>query len=263
MKEIKILLLIAVIGGGLFLFTACNTDSSSDSTATSTQPEVITTTPTNPATTETPTTPAPTEPPTTALDYPIAPLADEDKELAPMAMIKSVLNGNHTLFDADNDKQTDIYEYIARNSKYLTEELKIKFAVVDFDHDGIAEIVLDTNMHYTGERVVCHYEDNNVYLSLLAFRPSAYIYNNGITTGSGSAFTFYHYSISFDRGRVECNIETTWDDSHDSEIPDLYVGDKKVTEEEYNSFIDTLMTNSTEVEWYDYTDENINKYIVD
>ena len=76
-----------------------------------------------------------------------------------------------------------------------------KIVCVDLDGtDGIKECVLrceDSERHYN---VIFHYWRGSVYASEMPFRAMKFIYENGITEGSGSASSTYYDRMTFENG---------------------------------------------------------------
>lgn len=125
----------------------------------------------------------------------------------------------------------------------------VEFAVVDMDGDGEIEVVL-TGAY--GDILVLHNEDGTVYGFSFIFRNMYYIKTDGTFSWNDMGLNGLVYGISKlgfvgpeYRWNELCHVE---DDGTDNFS--YFVGNKAVTESEYDAFISTV--SQEEIEWYPF-----------
>ena len=112
----------------------------------------------------------------------------------------SVLKSRET-FIAENNNETYLDEFVYGNDderKYYAQPQKYSF--VDFDNDGINELVVDitTNRTYF---MVFHIYEGNVYGFLFGCRSMQLVKKDGTFEQTGSADTNYYCKMQFAEGR--------------------------------------------------------------
>ena len=142
--------------------------------------------------------------------------------------------------------------------------LKImNFAVVDLDRDGSEEIVLKVNgvAGDMGGNVIFHEICGKVYAYRTNSRTLLSIKTDGTYTYSGWVLTNDGCAVitAFDeKGYIEDRFTY---ESGDYNGADTFVVDyKQSTEEGYNKAL-SLQENKPDVDWHEFNDENISKYI--
>ena len=134
-----------------------------------------------------------------------------------------------------------------------------RFAVVDMDGDGIPEVVLQF-ANLQGDLAVLHYEDGTVYGFNFGYRSGLYdVKEDGIHFGSSGAADNGYYRLAFNKDKYE-NIAlahtASGKDANGNYVVTCYIGEKEVTEEEYELFAEQLSKKKSAT-WYDFTGENI------
>lgn len=137
-----------------------------------------------------------------------------------------------------------------------------KFICVDMDQDGTKEVLLDGD----AIDVVLYYKDGEVYMAETAPRafPSI-VYENGIFLTSGGIYSVTHNRLYTAKGAVYREWVAFMDDNTELVIDtSVYkIMNKEVTKEEYEVYIEELVGGLTPLEWHDFTEENIDRYVVD
>ena len=173
-----------------------------------------------------------------------------------MEAYKAVLQNEVTFYSINNKKNYKLNELKDERN----EQLEVKsFAVVDMDSDGMPEVVLDLGGPYYGV-LVLHYEEGNVYGFNTSY--TYYLSNDGTYNGSLQAWYFTYCkvtSITKDTYKVETLARVEVEDIEAEGDPFFYIGESKVTKDEHDAFIQSLLESRQENEavWHDYTYENI------
>lgn len=137
------------------------------------------------------------------------------------------------------------------------------FVCVDLDRDGTKEVLAQGGPG----GVALHYAGGEVYITVINDRRFPYdVYENGVCTqGEGSAWSLGHDRYYPAKGAMYIENLTysevgRFEDGH----ADFYkINNKEVTKEEYDSYIEELIGGLAPLEWHEFTEENIDKYVVD
>lgn len=137
------------------------------------------------------------------------------------------------------------------------------FVCVDLDENGTKEVLVNGGPG----GVILHYAGGEVYMTVINVRSFPFdIYENGICAqGSGSAWSlghdrYYPAKGAMYRASLTYREEGRFEDGH----ADYYkINNKDVTRDEYYSYTDELIGGLTPLEWHEFTEENIDKYVVD
>ena len=169
---------------------------------------------------------------------------------------KAVLQNEVAFYNINDEKNNTLNELRDKNDEPLEAE---SFAVVDMDSDGTPEVVLDFGGPYN-DVVVLHYEGGKVYGFSIPYTYS--LTNDGIYNGSLQAWFFTYCkvkSIAKDSYRVDTLARVEADLLEEDKEPFYYIGEAKVTKDEYDNFVQSLLESRQENEavWHDFTAENI------
>lgn len=138
-----------------------------------------------------------------------------------------------------------------------------RFICVDLNQDGTKEVLLEGN----AINVFLHYKDGEVYLTEPIPRLFPYlVYENGICLdGAGGAFSTGYNRLYPAKGAMYIEQIAYMDerDDYHGDIPQYKIKDKGVTKDEYEDYIEQLIGGLTQLEWHEFTEENIDKYVVD
>lgn len=138
------------------------------------------------------------------------------------------------------------------------------FVCVDLDGDGEEEVLVrGANSDAT---VILHFAGDEVYMTSIysKFIPD-YIYENGIWQTSSGAFDRQFYKIYPRKGATyHEQLAYEWVAEGMDPASFIYeVKNKKVTKEEHDAYVKELVGGLAPLEWHEFTEENIDKYVVD
>lgn len=176
-----------------------------------------------------------------------------------MDAFKSVLKNNTEFYSTSANESLTLCQLnkaVSSDSNVSAEVTK--FAIVDLDNDGIAEVVLwllvNGNDYYGCE--VLRYQDGKVYGYTLWYRAFNTIKTDGTFSFSSSASSMGFGSVSFNNDSYAVKeIARRETDSVTGEL--IYAVDNKIaTEREFNFAMDTQNAKA-DITWYDFTDSNI------
>lgn len=137
------------------------------------------------------------------------------------------------------------------------------FVCVDLDGNGIKEVLVDS----MGIMAVLHYFGDEVYMTNIYTkdRPDI-VYENGVWETATGAFDRQFYRLYPAKGaiyRESLTYEYIVPDYGDPTFNQYKIMGKDVTEEELNAYLEELIGGLTPLEWHEFTEENIDKYVVD
>lgn len=137
-----------------------------------------------------------------------------------------------------------------------------RFVCVDLDGNGTKEVII-----YGGPYIVLHCVGTEVYMTSIYSRMAPYIiYENGVWEASSGAFDRQLYRLYPAKGaiyRENLTYEYIVPDYGDPSFNQYKIMGKDVTEEELNAYLEELIGGLTPLEWHEFTEENIDKYVVD
>lgn len=203
-------------------------------------------------------------------------------------LIRKVLLGEQVFYyygdiSGNNSGYMDMPKLLDTVFENRADTSKWKLVFVDLDgDDAIKECVLrceDSERHYN---IVFHYFAGVVYASELTYRDGTFIYASGIIEGSGSGFNAYWYRLGYNWGTEAthrqvagwnyCRSITTSLDLSDyvtvpmgSRTEAWITVDGVLTEVPGDVCNEWMRENNFPgelAEEYDFTEENINRYIV-
>ena len=201
-------------------------------------------------TTEEPTTEEPTteELPTEKPTYP-----DDGKEMSVEDMYKGVINGTRSFHYGEQNITYGLDEYL---EQFMDEWSIFDFMYFDYDGDSVKEVALVVGPGMCILYLTC--KDGEIYGADMGWRGACSVYSNCVTFGIDGAPIGYYGKLSFENGEVVYN-ELCYFDFWDEEYR---VEGKNVTKEEAEAYKKQLLSGAEEVEWIDFTPENVEKYIV-
>lgn len=218
-------------------------------------------------------------------------LEDDGKEMSAAESLRSAMNGKHSvleltyrerlfsLTDGDGWQQADEIKDMAdaglARINMLTYNRGVGLAImpiakagwkyfvcVDLDQNGTKEVLV----HGTSGGAVLHYSEGEVYMTVINERsfPND-IYENGIYRRDGGGVGCTAYDRLYPaKGAMYCRIMAYNSDNEGLITPPVYkVMNKAVTKEEYDAYLKDLIGGLTPLEWHEFTEENIDKYVVD
>lgn len=180
--------------------------------------------------------------------------------LSPMQTIKSVLLNEQTLLCTNKSPYDDLdHEWNGYLNELAYDSNPIKtsqFAVVDLD--GVSEVVLALE-DYSGF-IILRYKENKVYGFIVSYRSMYNLKADGsFMTSSSSSDT----SVS----KMLFIGDTFFQDDMINSVggtPDIsyFIHDKPIDKDTFNKHLD-LFDSLPDVEWHDYSNQAINKWLVD
>ena len=138
-----------------------------------------------------------------------------------------------------------------------------RFICVDLDGNGTKEVIADS-FYFCA---ILHYTGDEVYITNISskFRPD-FVYENGVWETSSGAFDRQLARLYPVKGAVYISYavyEYIVPDYGDPTFNQYKIMGKDVTEEELNAYLEELIGGLTPLEWHEFTEENIDKYVVD
>ncbi|MCL1876243.1 MAG: hypothetical protein FWF87_08315 [Synergistaceae bacterium] len=176
-----------------------------------------------------------------------------------MEAYKAVLKNEMEFKSVNHKNNYKLHEFDSGEGEPLKVE---RFAVVDMDGDGIPEVVLDFQMIWVGV-LILHYEDGKVYGFTRPYM--AALANDGTYNGNASyaPYNVQYYkvtSVKKDAYKEESLAHIEYKaEGGDIEIISYRIGSTKVSEEEFNAFVDKVNDHIAENEavWFEFTDANV------
>ena len=223
-------------------------------------------------------------------------LEDDGKEMSAAEAIRSTMKGKHSALEVyqkervfsltegwgwqEADEIKDMPDRGLARINMLTYNRQLdtaitpikkaewnKFVCVDLDQDGIKEVIVQGGPG----GAALYYAGGEVYMATLNTRrfPDI-VYENGICVqGSGSAWStgydryypakgaMYNENLAYcEEGRFE-NGSADYYKINNRDV------ERDVTKEEYYAYVEELIGGLTPLEWHEFTEENIDKYVVD
>ncbi|MCM1308017.1 MAG: hypothetical protein NC223_05400 [Butyrivibrio sp.] len=160
--------------------------------------------------------------------------------------------------------EINLLEYCANKALSLTGETKWEcFLTADLNRDGTDEVLLVGN----DIRAVLHYAGGEVYFTAVPSEvfPSE-VYENGVCANSEwSAWSLCHYMYYPAKGALYVDMPAYSDEGrYEENGSDIYeIDGKRVSREEYYAYVDGIIGGLTPLAWYDFTEENIDRYVAD
>lgn len=139
-----------------------------------------------------------------------------------------------------------------------------KFVCVDLDQDGTKEVLVEGGPG----GVALHYAGGEVYMTVINVRSFPYdVYENGVYSRDGGGWVCTAYARLYPaKGAMYYRIMTYNVDNEGGGLttPSVYeIMNKEVTKEEYDAYLNDLIGGLTPLEWHEFNEENIDKYVVD
>ncbi|MBD5158208.1 MAG: hypothetical protein HDT13_11330 [Butyrivibrio sp.] len=135
------------------------------------------------------------------------------------------------------------------------------FLSVDLDRDGIKEVIVQRD---SGSMMSLHYAGGEVYMTKVPNSLGYEIYENGVWTATNGAFGICYWRIYPAKGAMY--IQKLAEENrrgYGSPLETYMIMDKSVTMEEHDAYVERLVGGLTPLEWYDFTEENIDRYVID
>lgn len=135
------------------------------------------------------------------------------------------------------------------------------FLSVDLDRDGIKEVIVQRD---SGSMMSLHYAGGEVYMTKVPNSLGYEIYENGVWTATNGAFGICYWRIYPAKGAMY--IQKLAEENrrgYGSPLETYMIMDKSVTMEEHDAYVEQLVGGLTPLEWYDFTEENIDRYVID
>ena len=219
-------------------------------------------------------------------------LEDDGKEMSSAEAIRSVMKGKHSalelMFDerffsltkntgwqqADEIKdmsdtglaRINMLTYNRAMDKGITPMDKAvwrSFVCVDLDQNGTDEILVKGGPG----GVVLHYAGGEVYITVINVRAfPCDVYENGVyNEGDGGAFALGYDRLYPAKGAMYTEKMAYKYDDEGLTInkPKYQIKGKDVAKEEYDAYVEGLIGGLTPLEWHEFTEENIDRYVVD
>jgi len=178
---------------------------------------------------------------------------------SPLGAYKAVLQNKAEFFSTDDKKKLYLNDFLTNNGIYDITFKATKFAVLDMDGDNTPEVVLELSSgDLPSFYEVLHYMNNTVYGYIFTYRSltglkadGTFMYSSGAADNGVGKLKFGPDAYSVD---VLGCIKSSEGDA--DLIISYFIGDKEVTKEEYDAFIDEQIEKKDAV-WYEFSQEDI------
>jgi len=184
---------------------------------------------------------------------------------SPMVAYKNVLQGKVPFYCTDAQKELYISQLNQAVSSDSSVEVKAtKFSIIDLDNDGIAEVILWLSVNsndYFGFEVL-HYQDGEINGYTLWYRSFMELKEDGTFSFSSGASESGYGIIAFTKDGYTIDKITYSEvaiDSDNNETISYFVNRTSASSEEFQSAV-TEQSKKADASWYDFTDENIEKF---
>lgn len=157
--------------------------------------------------------------------------------------IQNVLYNNETFFDVEAQKEytKKSYKVLDNNDKKTKDIDWGRYIVYDFDKDGENELAVIIEVHSAeSDMRVFDKQNDKVYAYTFEYRGFLNVYADGAIVGSSAADKFTYYNVKFDKNKRQEIIiaNATSEETESGQYEKVwYIGEKKVSEEEFYSFI--------------------------
>ncbi len=218
-------------------------------------------------------------------------LEDDGKEMSAAEALKSAMEGKHSVLELtyrerlfsltegdgwqQADEIKDMPDAGLARMNMLTYNRGVGLAIVPINEAGWKYFVcVDLDQNGTREVLVygnpggaaLHYAGGEVYMTVIDERsfPND-VYENGVYRRDGGGVGCTAYDRLYPaKGAMYCKVMAYSADNEGLVTPSVYkVMNKEVTKEEYDAYLEELIGGFTPLEWHEFTEENINKYVVD
>lgn len=137
-----------------------------------------------------------------------------------------------------------------------------RFVCVDLDGNGTKEVIAEGGTH-----IILHFMGGEVYMTNIYSKVSPdKVYENGVWGTATGAFDRQLYRLHPAEGaiyRENLTYEYITPNGNDTSHNKYMIKGKNATKEEYDAYLDELIGGLTPLEWHEFTEENIDKYVVD
>lgn len=223
-------------------------------------------------------------------------LEDDGKEMSVAEAIKSTMKGKHSALElmyderlfhlAENERidggwnevteikdmpdaglaRINMNTYNRKLDKSIVPINKAEwdsFVCIDLDNDGKKEVLVKGGPG----GVALHYAGGEVYMTVINTRSFPIdIYENGVYSRDGGGVFGEIYSRLYPtKGAMyDIMVAHKYDDEGLTTNPPIYkIMEKDVAKEEYDAYVEELIGGLTPLEWHEFTEENIDRYVVD
>lgn len=133
-----------------------------------------------------------------------------------------------------------------------------RFAVVDLDGDAVPEVVGEIEK-YSGF-IILRYREGKIYGNFVDYRAMLSLKKNGASIGSSGAGNNVIHKFYFigDTFFTDDKVQ-----HYQDAYSNVYYIDDILTEESLGEEIETFFYDISEAEWHDYTEETVNRFIVE
>lgn len=182
--------------------------------------------------------------------------------LSPIQTFKAVLLNERTLLCTDKSPYNNLdHEWNGYLNELAYDSNPIKtpqFAVVDLDGDGVSEVVLAIE-DYNGF-IILRYKESKVFGFIVSYRSMYNLKADGsfMTSSSSSNTSVSKMLFIGDTFFQDDMINSV------GETPDIpyFIHDKPIDKDTFDKHLD-LFDSLPDVEWHDYSNQAINKWLVD
>ncbi|MCL2654776.1 MAG: DUF1311 domain-containing protein [Coriobacteriia bacterium] len=136
-----------------------------------------------------------------------------------------------------------------------------RLAVVDMDGDGVPEVIAEISDDYPEFYEILHYQNGKVYGASYGNRGIEQITKTGLFSGSSGALDNSISKLRFLGDTFDMTDQAYTESSAGSMPVHYYFYDVPLTEDAYKKAASTLM--DSQVDWYDYSDSQIAKWVTD
>ena len=179
-----------------------------------------------------------------------------------MEAYKAVLQNKMTFYSTDDKKNYKLSEFGYWDEEEITPLQVVRFTVIDMGSDVTPKVVLELTSGFDGAFEVLHYEDGKVYGFNHSYRGMLDLTTDGIYSGSNGAADSGFYKMSIKKDTY--NEETLgYSKSGADESISYYIGESKVTESQWDEFLDKRWAYAREnaAVWHDFTDADIDSVL--
>lgn len=168
--------------------------------------------------------------------------------------IQQILYNSGTFFEVEHQKEYTKETYKLPNNEGIGETSKWgSYLVYDLDEDGEKELAVEMDSNSTATFIeVFDKQEDRVYGYAFPYRGFTRVYTDRVVHGSSGADRGCLRTIKFNKNKYEETIiaESTAEENEDGDYMSVcYIGEKKVSEEEYYEFISRYHNEEVTVSW--------------
>ena len=178
--------------------------------------------------------------------------------------IQDILYGVGSFYDVESGKEYNKETYKLSDYEGVMQKNQWgRYLVYDIDGDGEKELAVIMQDDYDGAfKEVFDRQEDRVYAYKFRYRGFQMVYTDGAVMQSSGADINSFVTMKFDKNKYEETIiaESTAEENEEGDYVSVwYIGEKKVTEEEFYEFISRYHNEEVKIPWSTSTIDEIIK----